>query len=136
MKTHIRTYPIKGLMIFLIITFVVSSAAVIYFALSKDDVFVVRLLVWIFCGAFSLISLFMIFQQLSCFVEVKEDYFIQHSFLTRKKILISDIERIRHKEENFFIYKNNQIFAQFPSYSKQAQQIAVYLDKKHVKIDW
>ena len=108
MKTRIRTYPIKGLMIFLSIVFIVSLAAVIFFIFSKDDVFIVRLLVWIFCGAFTILSAIVMIYQLSTYTEIKDDNFISHSFLSKKVIKIEDIQKIRNIDGEFHIYVDNR----------------------------
>lgn len=136
MKTRIRTYPIKGLLIFLIITFVVSLAAVIYFIIAQDDVFVVRLLVWIFCGAFTIISLIVMCDQIFNYIEVRDEKFISHKFLSKKIVDINNIQRIRNEDNVFNVYVDNQKITSFYSYSKEAQEILVYLDKMHVQIDW
>ena len=136
MKTRIRTYPIKGLLIFLIITFVVSLAAVIYFIIAQDDVFVVRLLVWIFCGAFTIISLIVMCDQIFNYIEVRDDKLISHKFLTKKIVNIKNIERIVNEDNVSNVYVDNQKVFYFFTFSKEAQEILVYLDKMHVRIDW
>ena len=136
MKTRIRTYPIKGLMIFLIITFIVSLAAVIYFIIAQDDPIVIRVLVWIFCGAFSIISLIVMSDQLFNYVEVRDDKLISHKFLTKKVINIKNIQRIKSEENIFNVYVDNMKVVSFYSYSKESQEIIVYLDKHHVHIEW
>lgn len=135
-ENHIRTYPIKGLMIFLTIAFTLSLGAVIYFIIAQDDPMVVRVLVWIFCGVFSIVSLVVIMSQLFDYVEVKDNRFISHFFFKKRIIEIGEIDKVRNIDGVFHVYHNNQKVAQFYTESKQAQQIIVYLDQRHVKIEW
>jgi hypothetical protein len=53
-----------------------------------------------------------------------------------KKIPINEIERIRNIDGFYYIYVNNRKIAYFAANTKESQEMIVYLEKAHVKIDW
>ena len=134
----IRTYPIKSLTIFLAIAFVVSTAMVVVFALPfmNSEMWVIRILVWVFCGIFAIASLIVLVYQLFFYVEIKNECFYKHFLFGYKKIPIKEIERIRNIDGFYYIYVNNRKIAYFAANTKESQEMIVYLEKAHVKIDW
>ena len=135
---RIRTYPIKSLTIFLAITFVVSTGMVVLFSLPfmKNELWVIRILVWVFCGIFAVASLIVLIYQLFFYVEVRNDCFIKHFLFGKKKITLSRIDRVANNDGFYIIYKDGKKFASFVGNTKEGQEIIVFLERMHVKIDW
>ena len=135
---RIRTYPIKPLVIFLSICFVVSTAMVVVFAMPfmKNELWVIRILVWVFCGIFSIASLIVLVYQLFFYVEVRDNYFIKHFLFGKKKIALSNIDRVTNNDGLYIIYSNNKREASFAGNTKEGQEIIVFLERMHVRIDW
>ena len=90
-NNRIRTYPIKSLVIFLSICFVVSTGMLVLFSLPfmESEMWVIKILVWVLCSIFSLASLIVLIQQLFFWIEVRDDVFIQHNLLSSFEYLKS-----------------------------------------------
>lgn len=128
-----RTRPIKGFIIFLLVVFFVSVGSIILFSLTKQDI-VVAVLVYIFCGAFSAVSLFMLLEQLFHYYEISDGYFINHILFVKKKYRISNISKIILKDEMYIIYRNSNRIAVISSRIVGANEIILALEKygKHI----
>ena len=135
-KNRIRTYPIKSLTIFLSICFVVSTAMIVLFALLKNEEWVIRILVFIFCSLFAVASLIVLIYQTMFYVAVDEEYFYKYAFLTPNKIPLKTIQKVVNRDGFYDIYVNNRKIASFAGNTVQGQQIIVFLERKGVRIDW
>ncbi len=134
----LRTYPIKSLTIFVAVCFVVSVAMIVVFAMPfmNNELWVIRIMVWIMCGLFSIASFIILIYELFFFIEVKDGYFYRYFLLGRKKVALKDIDRLVNKDGFYTIIVNERKFASFASNTKESQMIIVYLEKAGVKIDW
>ena len=134
----IRTYPIKSLTIFLTICFVVSIGMIVLFFMPfmKNELWVIKILVWIFCGMFAIASLIVLVYQLFFYIEVTSEYFINHIFFFKKKIKLKDIQKIKNVEGFYEVYVNNRKITTFATNTKESQEIIVFLERNGVKIDW
>ena len=135
---RIRTYPIKSLTIFLAICFVVSVGMIVLFLMPfmQNEILIIRILVWVFCGLFAIASLIVLCNQLFFFVEVNSEYFIKHIFFIKKKIKLKDIRRIKNNDGFYEVYQENRKVAVFASNTKESQEIIVFLERNGVKVDW
>ena len=90
---RIRTYPIKSLVIFLSICFVVSTGMLVLFALPfmQSEMWVIKILVWVLCSVFSLASLVVLIQQLFFYIEVRDEVFIKKFIFGSHKIPFKQI---------------------------------------------
>lgn len=132
----VRTYPIKGLVIFLSIAFVMSLGMIILMAFLSDENIVIRFLVWILCGLFVFASGFMLVQQLLFYVEVDDEYFIKHVMFTRIKVPFKRIEKLVNHDGFYDIYVDGKKFSSIAANTKESQQMIVIMEQKGVKIDW
>ena len=135
-KNRLRTYPIKSLTIFVGITFVISVAMVVLFAFLKDELMVIRVLVWIFCGLFSVSSGIILVYQLFFYIEVNEKAFIKHFPFGHESIPLNKIQKIRNKDGFYTIYVNDRKITSFATNTQESQAIIVFLEKHGVKIEW
>ena len=135
-KNRIRTYPIKSLTIFLSICFVVSLAMVILFIFLKNEEWVIRILVFIFCSLFAVASAIVLVQQTMFYVAVDDEYFYKYVMLTPNKIPLSKIQKIANRDGFYDIYVNNKKIASFVGNTKEGEQIIIFLERKGIKIDW
>ena len=135
-KNRIRTYPIKPLVIFLSISFTVSLAMVILFIFLKSEGWLIRILIFIFCGLFTIASAIVLVYQLVFYVAVDDDYFYRYAFLTPNKIPLKKIQRVFNKDGFYEIYVDNKKIASFAGNTKEGQQIIVFLERKGIHIDW
>lgn len=132
----VRTYPIKGLVVFLSVAFFMSAGMIILMAFLKDENIVIRILVWILCSAFVLASGVMLAQQLLFYVELDEEYFIKHAFFSKFKIAYKRIDKLVNKDGFYDIYVDGKKISSIATNTKEAQQIILIMEKKGVKIDW
>ena len=135
-KEVLRTYPIKSFTIFLAIVFFVSAAVLVTFIILQNEPLVIRILVYIFCSLFVFASGFMLCNQLFFCVGVTEDSLIRHVMFGKYIIPFKKISRIKSQDGFYVAYVGDQKVCSFPTNTKEAAEIIVYLEKKSVKIDW
>lgn len=132
----IRTYPVKGLTIFMGVVFLGSLAMIILMAFLFDELLVVRILVWIVCGLFVILSSIILSIQLFNYFVIDGDFLIKKGLFISKRIRIKKISKIRVKDDTYFIYDEDNLFGEFPTFIGGAQNMILYLEKCGVKIDW
>lgn len=133
---RLRTYPIKSLTIFVAICFVVSLAMVILFAFLNKEEWVIRILIFIFCGLFTVASAIILIYQLFFYVSVDEDNFYRHVMFGKHTIPLNKIERIINRDGFYEVIVKGRKITSFSTNTKEGQQIIVFLERKGVKIDW
>ena len=135
-ENRIRTYPIRNLVIFLSISFIVSLTMVILFIFLKDELWVIRILIWIFCGLFTIASSIVLIYQLFFYVEVRDDKFIKHVLFGQYSISLRKIDYVRNQDGFYTLIVRDRPWATFSSNTTEGQQIIIYLEKRGVKINW
>lgn len=124
-----RTKPVKGLLIFLPIVIVFSAGAIVLFALTKQNI-VFSVMVYIFCGAFILLSLILLLDQLFHYTELRGDILINQILFIRKKIKVEKITKIILKDEMYFIFVGQKQFCVISTRIRGANEIIVALERK------
>ena len=124
-----RTKPIKGLLIFLPIVIAFSVGAILLFALTKQEL-VFSIMVYIFCGAFILLSLIILLDQLFHYTELRGDFLINQIIFVRKKIKVEKITKIILKDEMYFIFVGQKQFCVISTRIRGANEIIVALERK------
>ena len=135
MEERYRTYPSKGFVIALIVTFVVSIAMFIGFIFIQESLWF-KVFVMIFFGIFIVGSLIVLLDQTTHYVEVSGNDFIKHLLFIKKKISIDDIVKIELKNGFFEVYVKDKKFTYFSSDTNDGKKIIKYLDSKRVNIKW
>ena len=133
---RLRTYPIKSLTIFVAICFVVSLTMVILFAFLNKEEWVIRILIFIFCGLFTVASATILIYQLFFYVSVDENNFYRHVLFGKHAIPLTKIERIINRDGFYDVIVKGKRITSFSTNTKEGQQIIVFLERKGVKIDW
>ena len=128
-----RTRPIKGLLIFLPIVIVLSAGAILLFALTKQEL-VFSIMVYIFCGAFILLSLIILLDQLFHYTELRGDVLINQIIFVRKKIKVEKITKIILKDEMYFIFVEQKQFCVISTRIRGANEIIVALERKGKRV--
>lgn len=124
-----RTKPIKGLLIFLPIVIVFSAGAILLFALTKQEL-VFSIMVYIFCGAFILLSIIILLDQLFHYTELRGDILINQIIFIRKKVKVEKITKIILKDEMYFIFVGQKQFCVISTRIRGANEIIVALERK------
>ena len=133
---RIRTYPIKSLTIFLSVCFVISLAMVILFIFLNKEPWLIRILIFIFCGLFAVASGIVLIYQTMFYVAVDDKYFYRYVLLTPNAIAFNKIEKVFNRDGVYEIYVKGKRVASFAGNTTEGQQIIVFLEKKGVKIEW
>ena len=126
-----RTKPIKGLLIALSIVIVISSAVIVLFALTKQNI-VISIMVYIFCGVFVLLSLIMLIDQLFHYTELNGDTLINNIVFVRKKVKVANISKIILKDEMYLVFVGKKQFCVISTRIKGGNEIIVALERQGV----
>ena len=135
-SSRLRTYPIKSLTIFASVCFVVSLAMVILFAFLDKEELVIRILIFVFCGIFTIAAGIILIYQLFFYIAVDDDSFYRYVLFGRYKIPYSKIEKIVNKDGFYYVMVKGKKITSFSTNTKESQQIILFLERKGVKIDW
>ena len=128
-----RTKPIKGLMIFLPIVIVASTAMILLFALTKQNL-VFSILVYIFCGSFAVLSLAMLIDQLFHYTELRGDILINQIIFVRKKVNVENISKIILKDEMYLVFVGKKQFCVISTRVSGGNEIIVALERQGVRM--
>lgn len=126
-----RTKPIKGLLIALSIVIAISSAVIVLFALTKQNI-VISIMVYIFCGVFVLLSLIMLIDQLFHYTELNGDTLINNIVFVRKKVKVANISKIILKDEMYLVFVGKKQFCVISTRIKGGNEIIVALERQGV----
>ena len=118
------------------VCFIVSLAMVILFAFLKSEEWIIRILIFVFCGLFTIASAIILIQQLFFYVSVDEENFYVHFIFGHHKIPLNKIEKVSNINGFYSIFVKGKKMASFAADTKEAQMIIVFLEKKKVKIEW
>lgn len=124
-----RTKPIKGLLIFLPIVLLASAGAIVLFALTQEVSFF-SILVYIFCGAFILLSLILLLDQLFHYTELSGDTLINQIIVVRKKIKVANITKIILKDEMYYVYAGSKQFCVISTRIRGGNEIIIALERQ------
>lgn len=133
---RLRTYPIKSLTIFMAICFVVSLAMIILFAFLKNEDWIIRILIFVFCGIFTIASGIILCQQLFFYVSVDDENFYVHFLFGFHKIPLRKIEKVSNIDGFYCVFADGKKMVNFAANTRESQQIIVFLERKKIKIDW
>ena len=118
------------------VCFIVSLAMVILFVFLKSEEWIIRILIFVFCGLFTIASAIILIQQLFFYVSVDEENFYVHFIFGHHKIPLNKIEKVSNINGFYSIFVKGKKMANFAADTKEAQMIIVFLEKKKVKIEW
>jgi len=131
----IRTRPIKGVVIFASVVLVVCVGLIIFFALSfTNENKVISILAFVFCGVFTLISSFVLLNQLFCYIEYKDKVLIKHTLWFSKSLKIEKITKIILEDGMYKIYRDEKKFYEMPSAIKGSNEIIIILENNGVSV--
>lgn len=136
-KNEIRTYPSKGLIIFLSVVIVVSLLMSVanYFLV---DVLALKIVLWIFFAIFFLLSLVVLLNEAIIYLSFNEDNkeLVIHKFIIKKKIPLKDISRIDNNNGFYVFLKEDQEIYRVGTQVNGVNTLIVKLEKCGIKIKW
>lgn len=132
-KQKLRTYPIKGLVIFLIVDIVISLATLGYFIWDRSNL-LIAILVYIFGGLFAIIGIVVLLDQLFHYVEVKNDCLINRILWIKNVLPFDKIKKVILIDEMYIIYSKKKRFCSMPSHIQGSNEIILYLERKGISL--
>lgn len=132
-RSSLRTKPIKGLLILLAVVFLCSAGLLAYFIYDRSTIFI-SILVYIFAGAFILISLYVFLDQLFHYLEVKGNALVKHVFWNRYVLPFDKIKSVTLDNGMYEISSKRKKFYVMPAYAKGSSEIIIYLENHGVSL--
>ena len=129
----IKTKPSKGLIAFCSIMLLVSLAFFIIFLIVDENI-VVKIVILIMTGLFTIVSSVVLFDQLFDYVMVKDDKLIVQFLFTKKVANIKDITSIRATKDAYEVLVKERKFCTLSLYTPETQKMLFAFEKHGVDI--
>jgi hypothetical protein len=136
-KSVIRTYPLKGLSIFLSVVIVLSiglSIGIVFI----EDLLALRIVIWVFSGIFAITSIVVLLKEAIIYLSFDEESEVltSHEFIIRRKIPLTKISRIEVKDGFYVFYSGKQKIYTLGADRPNANELALALERHKIKIKW
>lgn len=134
---EIRTYPSKGLIIFLSGVIAFAAIIIVLVAFFVDNL-ALKIILIIFCAIFVILSLIVLLFEGVNYLSLDETNkeLIIHKFLSKKKILLTDVSRIETKEGFYIFFKGGKELYRIGVNTDGANTLIVHLERCGIKIKW
>ena len=134
----IRTYPSKGLIIFLVVVIVASAGISVgtYFLL-KDSL-ALQIILWIMCVIFFVLSIIVLLKEAIVYVsldETKEELTI-HTFPLKKRYPLNEITKVENTDGYYVFRKGKQEIYRVGTNVTNINSLIVYLERWGINIKW
>ena len=133
----LRTYPPKGLIIFLsvVIIFSILMSVGVFFLI---DNLALKIVLWIFFGIFLILCLVVLLFEAINYLSLDEtnNLLIIHKFLHQQKIPLTDISRIENSKGFYVISKGHKEIYRIGTEVNGVSTLIVVLEKRGIKIKW
>lgn len=136
-ETIYRTYPSKGLILFLsgVIFF---AALIIVGVMFLVDNLALKIVLTIFCAIFIVLSLIVLLVEAINYLSLDEDNqaLIIHKFIIKKKIPLNEISRIENKDGFYIFMKGKKELYRIGVNVTGANTLIVQLERCGINIKW
>ena len=134
---EIRTYPSKGLIIFLSGVIAFAAIIIVLVAFLVDNI-ALKIILIIFCAIFVILSLIVLLFEGVNYLSLDETNkeLIIHKFLNKKKILLTDVSRIETQEGFYIFFKGGKELYRIGVNTDGANTLIVHLERCGIKIKW
>ena len=129
----IKTKPSKGLIAFCTIMLLVSLAFFIIFCIVDENI-VVKVVILIMTGLFTVVSSAVLFDQLFDYVMIKDDKIIVQFLFTKRTANIKDITSIRVTKDAYEVLVKEKKFCTLSLYAPETQKMFFAFEKHGVDI--
>ena len=129
----IKTKASRGLIIFSSIMLLTSLAFFIAFIIINENV-IVKAVILIMTGLFSIVSALVLFDQLFDYVLLKDGKIISRFFFSKKVANISDITSIRATKDTYEVLVKERKFCTLSLYAPETQKMFFQFEKYGVDI--
>ena len=136
-KEEIRTYPSKGLVLFLSAVIILSLAISTGVYFIKDSL-ALKIVIWIFCLVFFVLSLIVLLNEAVIYLSISKenDCLVIHKFLRSKKIYFNELSRIENKDGYYVFLKGKNEVHRIGTSVNGINPLIVALEKRGIKIEW
>lgn len=136
-KDIIRTYPSRGLIIFLSVVIIMSfgTSIGVYFLV---DTLALKIVIWIFCAIFFVLSIIVLINEAILYLSVSknEDCLVLHKFLRNKKIKFSELTSVENKEGYYVFLHGEKEIHRIGTSVNGISPLMVELERRGIKIKW
>lgn len=136
-NNQIRTYPAKGLIIFLSAVIVLSLLMSVgcYFLV---DVLALRIFLWVFFAIFFVLSLIVLLKEAINYLslDTQTEELIIHRFLNKRKVPLKDISRIENNNGFYVFLKGKKELYRLGTEVTGVNTLIIHLEKRGIKIQW
>ena len=136
-KDIIRTYPSRGLIIFLSVVIIMSlgTSIGVYFLV---DALALKIVIWIFCAIFFVLSIIVLINEAILYLSVSknEDCLVLHKFLRNKKIKFSELTSVENKEGYYVFLHGEKEIHRIGTSVNGISPLMVELERRGIKIKW
>ena len=136
-NNEIRTYPSKGLIIFLSGVIAFAAIIIVLVAFLVDNL-ALKIILIIFCAIFVILSLIVLLFEGVNYLSLDETNkeLIIHKFLSKKKILLTDVSRIETQEGFYIFFKGSKELYRIGVNTDGVNTLIVHLERCGIKIKW
>ena len=136
-KDIIRTYPSRGLIIFLSVVIIMSlgTSIGVYFLV---DTLALKIVIWIFCAIFFVLSIIVLINEAILYLSVSknEDCLVLHKFLRNKKIKFNELTSVENKEGYYVFLHGEKEIHRIGTSVNGISPLMVELERRGIKIKW
>ena len=136
-KDIIRTYPSRGLIIFLSVVIIMSlgTSVGVYFLV---DTLALKIVIWIFCAIFFVLSIIVLINEAILYLSVSknEDCLVLHKFLRNKKIKFNELTSVENKEGYYVFLHGEKEIHRIGTSVNGISPLMVELERRGIKIKW
>ena len=134
---EIRTYPSKGLILFLSGVILFAALSIVGLIFLVDNM-ALKIVLIIFCAIFIVLSLIVLLMEGINYLSIDEDnkQLIIHKFMIKKKIPLNEISRIENSNGFYVISKGHKEIYRIGTEVNGVSTLIVILEKRGIKIKW
>ena len=134
---EIRTYPSKGLILFLSGVILFATLGIVGLIFLVDNM-ALKIVLIIFCAIFIVLSLIVLLMEGINYLSIDEDnkQLIIHKFMIKKKIPLNEISRIENSEGFYIFSKGKKELYRVGVNVNGANTLVVRLERWGIKIQW
>ena len=134
---EIRTYPSKGLILFLSGVILFAALSIVGLIFLVDNM-ALKIVLIIFCAIFIVLSLIVLLMEGINYLSIDEDnkQLIIHRFMIKKKIPLNEISRIENSEGFYIFSKGKKELYRVGVNVNGANTLVVRLERWGIKIQW
>ncbi len=136
-KNVLRTYPIKGLVIFLSIVIAVCVALAVTMIIIPE-VLALKIVFWVISVVFGVLSLIVLLKEAIVYVSLddEKDLVIIHEFLIKRKVPLKELSCIENKDGFYVFYQKGKKIYSLGTDRKGANEFILALEAREIKIRW